>query len=110
MNGSPISAWRARENALGSLRRLAWTVTRLHESPRGSFIVTALRRGRVSSAELPQRRDEEPAVAWLERVEAALCRNAYDPTDSAPPLVVLRLSDDFAELVPSADPIPKETA
>lgn len=101
MNGSSMSGACCRDGSvLGSLHGLSWTVTRLHQSPRGSLIVTALRHGRVASAELPERAVEEPATTWLARLEELLCRNAYDPTDSAPPLLVFAVSDELAELVP----------
>ena len=88
-------------HVLGLLGRLCWTVTRVHETPRGSLIVTAVRQGRIASAELPERAAEEPSVAWLARLEHALCENAYDPAASEPPLVVLPVSEELAELVPS---------
>ena len=104
MERSARSGRRSRtEDVLGCLRRLSWKVTRLHRSPRGSLIVTALRHGRVTSVELPEPCEREPALAWLARLDAALCRNAYDPADSPPPLMVLALSEELAELVSSRE-------
>jgi len=111
MNGSPISgARRQSSGVLGSLRGLSWTVTRLHHSPRGSWIVTALRHGRVASAELPERCSEEPSATWLARLEHVLAQNAYDPTDSAPPLLVFAISEELAELVPRHELLPGDRA
>jgi hypothetical protein len=102
MNGSPtLSApRRGNRNVLGSLGVLAWTVTRFHRSPRGSVIVTALKNGCVSNAELPEPIDDEPLDDWLARLEAVLSRHAYDPADTEPPLLVCPLPNELVELVP----------
>jgi len=111
MNGSPESGARGHGGGvLDSLYRLSWTVTRLHRSARGGLIVTALRDGHVASAELPERAAQEPLGSWLLRVEQALLENAYDPAGSAPPLLVLSVSGELAELIPSACPLRGESA
>lgn len=85
---------------LSWLADLSWKVVRLHYSPRGGLIVTALKNGRVATVELPRAIPREAHVAWMNGLDSLFARAAYDPTDTTPPVLTLALSDDLAELVP----------
>jgi hypothetical protein len=89
---------------LSLLTDLCWTVVRLHASPRGGVIVTALKNGRIATLELTLPRPGEPHRAWVERLDGMLASSAYDPTDTAPPVLTVAVSDDVVDLVPQSGP------
>lgn len=87
-------------HVLTSLDALSWKVARLHHTPRGSLIVTALKNGRIAALELPTPRPDEPHPVWMNRLSELLSACAYDPTDTAPPVLMRIVSEELADLMP----------
>lgn len=101
---APPSVKGREKRLLAQLATLDWKVVRLHHSPRGGVIVTAVKNGRVAALELPSLDSEPPVGGWDEALESCLRDAAYDPIDTGPPFLVVALPNELAELVPRPEP------
>ncbi len=97
---TPAHLTREASRVLRSLAHLCWKVVRFHSSPRGGLIVTATKNGLLAALELPLPNLAEAEEACVARLEALLVHSAYDPTDATPPVLVVTLPGDLADVVP----------
>lgn len=78
---------------------LVWQVSRLHRTPRGSWILTAFYEGRIATVEVPERLETETEAAWVDRLEQLLAESAYDPSDGVSPVLLRVISSELADLI-----------